>query len=56
MGLKAPHVDVRKSVTIISSIDTKTKKERSLCITHKESGVCFEYRALSPKMYLTRFF
>lgn len=52
--LEVFNVDDRKSVIIVSLSDTKTKQDRSFCITDKKSGVSFleivrKYIALRPK-------
>lgn len=39
--LKVSDVDDRKSVIVVSLFDTKTKQDRSFCITDKECGISF---------------
>lgn len=52
--LGVSNVDDRKSVIVVSLFDTKTKQDRSFCITDKECEVSFleivrKYIALRPK-------
>lgn len=52
--LEVSNVDDRKSVIVVSLFDTKTKQNRSFCITDKECGVSFlevvrKYIALRPE-------
>ncbi|KAK9732029.1 hypothetical protein QE152_g13185 [Popillia japonica] len=52
--LKVSDVDDRKSVMVVSLFDTKTKQDRSFCITDKECGISFleivrKYITLRPK-------